>query len=110
MPVKNPNRVTAPCVDHAKCTNHRLLLKKVEEPTDPGTSMLLGMGVVVANEPDGTPIVQFDVQLQPIDFGTYAGVLYAQAGALESDPSPVSESFERGPNNPGKPVFSRKQD
>lgn len=109
MTVKNPNRVTAPCVDHAKCTNHRLLLQKADDPTDPGSSMLIGMGTVIGNEPDGAPIVVFDVQLQPIDFGSYVGTLFAQAGSLESDGSPVSEAFERGPNSPGKPVFSRKQ-
>lgn len=46
------------------------------------------------------------VNVRPLEFGTYSGVVVAIAAGVESDPSDPSAPFLRAPGKPGQPAFA----
>jgi hypothetical protein len=98
--VKNPNRATFTCPDHAADDQHELDIIR-ESDNFVISTLLLGDPVETAGE------VTTTINVQPIAFGRYYAVVRAVAGPLKSESSAPSNVFERGPLRPGTVRFAR---
>ena len=96
-PVKNPSAVSFTSADHATVTGY-----EVDIVTQAGavlTTIVTGKGTQAA---DGT--VTLSLNVQPIAFGVYTLKIRAVAGSVKSVDSVASDTWERVPGPPSKPV------
>ena len=95
--IKNPAAVSFTSADHATVTGY-----EVDVVTPAGavlTTIVTGKGTQAA---DGT--VTLSLNLQPITFGVYTLKVRAVAGSVKSIDSAASDTWERAPGPPSKPV------
>lgn len=99
-PTKNPTTVQfVVSTDHAQVTSYELDLVRA---SDDAVVQTLSLGKPT---PDATSTAQVTINVQPIAFGTYYGVMRAVAGTAKSTNSAPSNQFERAPGAPSKVVF-----
>lgn len=97
---KNPTTVQfVVSTDHATVTSYELDLVRA---SDNAVVQTLNLG---KPSPDATNTAQVTINVQPIAFGTYYGVMRSVAGSLKSANSAPSNQFERAPGAPSKVVF-----
>jgi hypothetical protein len=99
-PVKNPTIAEFVCADHDRDDQHELTIYQNTPTGVLVTTILLGDPVYADA---ATKLVRSNLNVQPIAFGSYVAKVVAVAGTLKSDPSPVSNIFERVPGAPSKP-------
>lgn len=96
-PVKNPTGLEFTCPDHATDDGHEVDIVRESD------------GAVIQTISAGDPAevagkVTVTLNVQPVAFGVYRFVVRALAGTLVSSNSPSSDTWERVPGRPGKPV------
>lgn len=106
----NPGTVEFTSADHAavEVTGYELDIRFCSTPT---TCTSVIQTITIAKSAV-TPIASTNPQqyrasinVQPITFGSYAGVMRTVAGAIKSADSVPSDIFVRAPGPPSKPVF-----
>lgn len=108
--VTNPSAVEFTSADHTDpaVTGYELDLKVCTSPTA-CTSVIQTINISKANVTSVTgtnpQVYRAAINVQPITFGSYVGVMRTVAGTIKSADSTPSDPFNRVPGPPSKPVF-----
>lgn len=104
-PVQNPTAIEFTSVDHGNgLSGYEIDIVRVADG-----SVLQTLTVAAGQVPQApttdcpAPCIRVTLNVQPIAFGVYRGVVRAVSGALKSPSSVPSDNFERVPGRPGKP-------
>jgi hypothetical protein len=98
--VKNPTLVTfTVSADHALVASYELDIVRV---SDNAVVQTLNVGKPA---PDATGTASVSINVQPIAFGGYYGVMRAVASGFSSPNSAASNAFERTPGSPSRVAF-----
>jgi hypothetical protein len=98
-PVKNPSAIEFTSTDHAQITAYEVDVVRAD-----GTvvqTLTIAASSAVA-QPGGA--LRLTINMQPIAFGAYTFVVRATAGTVSSPNSAASDSWERSPGAPSKPL------
>lgn len=106
----NPTAVEFQSPDHSDpaVTGYELDLKACTSPTT-CTNVIQTITISKANVTlvTGTnpQVYRATINVQPITFGSYVGVMRTVAGTIKSSDSAPSDTFNRVPGAPSKPAF-----